>query len=319
MYFDFDDRYQDIEPVGSAISRREGVVLSVVVHAGIVLLMVFGPQLLPAELFQQREEQQLAQAEPPEEQPRFVFVQPRVELETPKPPPRAEASDRDRAQRSPEIVERPSNPLPFARGNSSERVEAAPDERAMGRGPAPEPAPPAPPPAPSGIESTPLPDGGQLAAQREAERLAQQQQVRPPGGQLGDALRNLQRYVQKESFNNPQGGGTEFGPLQFDTKGVEFGPWIRRFIAQIRRNWFVPMAAMTMRGHVVLQFNVHKDGRITDITVAKPSAIESFNTAAYNALAASSPTTPLPPEYPDEKAFFTVTFYYNESPDNAQR
>ena len=53
--------------------------------------------------------------------------------------------------------------------------------------------------------------------------------------------------------------------------------------------------------------------------MTEPSAIESFNTAAYNALAASSPTTPLPPEYPDEKAFFTVTFYYNESPDNAQR
>ena len=26
------------------------------------------------------------------------------------------------------------------------------------------------------------------------------------------------------------------------------------------------------------------------------------------------PTEPLPPEYPDDKAFFTVTFYYNESP-----
>jgi hypothetical protein len=31
-------------------------------------------------------------------------------------------------------------------------------------------------------------------------------------------------------------------------------------------------------------------------------------------LLASDPTTPLPPEYPDDKAFFTVTFYYNESP-----
>ena len=32
MYFDFDDRYESVEEVGSAISRREGVVLSVVVH-----------------------------------------------------------------------------------------------------------------------------------------------------------------------------------------------------------------------------------------------------------------------------------------------
>ena len=28
------------------------------------------------------------------------------------------------------------------------------------------------------------------------------------------------------------------------------------------------------------------------------------------------PTEPLPPEYPDPKAFFTVTFYYNEQPPN---
>ena len=26
-------------------------------------------------------------------------------------------------------------------------------------------------------------------------------------------------------------------------------------------------------------------------------------------------TEPLPPEYPDDKAFFTVTFFYNESPE----
>jgi hypothetical protein len=42
--------------------------------------------------------------------------------------------------------------------------------------------------------------------------------------------------------------------------------------------------------------------------------VDAFNNAAYNALAASNPTQPLPPEYPSDKAFFTVTFYYNESP-----
>ena len=136
----------------------------------------------------------------------------------------------------------------------------------------------------------------------------------PPGGSLGEALRNLQKYVQNESFNNQKGQTQEFGPLQFDTKGVEFGPWIRRFISQVRRNWFVPLAAMTMRGRVVITFNVHRNGALTDVTVVRPSEIDSFNTAAVNALLASNPTTPLPPEYPDDKAFFTVTFYYNESP-----
>lgn len=74
------------------------------------------------------------------------------------------------------------------------------------------------------------------------------------------------------------------------------------------------MAAQTMRGHVVITFFVHKSGALTDVTVIKPSAVESFNIAAVNALLASNPTIALPPEYPDEKAFFTVTFLYNESP-----
>jgi TonB family protein len=82
----------------------------------------------------------------------------------------------------------------------------------------------------------------------------------------------------------------------------------------VRNNWFVPMAAQTMRGHVVITFFVHKSGALTDVTVIKPSAIESFNIAAVNALKASNPVMPLPPEYPDNKAFFTVTFFYNESP-----
>jgi TonB family protein len=134
-------------------------------------------------------------------------------------------------------------------------------------------------------------------------------------GSLGEALKNLQRYTERAGFDNPQGGNAGLGPsIQFDTKGVEFGPWIRRFIAQIKRNWFVPYAAMSLRGHSVITFNVHKDGSITDITVVAPSDIDAFNNAAFNALAASNPTQPLPPEYPSDKAFFTVTFFYNEAP-----
>ena len=133
------------------------------------------------------------------------------------------------------------------------------------------------------------------------------------GGLLGDALKNLQRYVQ--TFDNPTGGGGQFGPeIQFDTKGVEFGPWIRRFVAQVKRNWLVPYSAMSQSGHVVITFNVHKDGMITDLMVVGPSVIDSFNNAAFGALSSSNPTQPLPPEYPSDKAFFTVTFFYNESP-----
>ena len=148
-------------------------------------------------------------------------------------------------------------------------------------------------------------------------RSQEAQRARGPStGVLADAIRNVQKYAQKEGFVNLQGGkNQEFGPfINFDSKGVEFGPWIARFVAQVRRNWFIPMAAMTMRGHVVVTFFVHKDGRITDVTVVKPSPVDAFTLSARNAILASNPTVPLPPEYPDDRAFFTVTFFFNESP-----
>jgi TonB family protein len=215
-------------------------------------------------------------------------------------------------QRSPE----PENPLPFSRGNSPERVESVPPAEKPGA-----PQPEAPQQGDAGQEAQEelkLPES--QAALRLPPVLAP---TRPPGERdarsrtpLGDALRNLQRYVESEQFDNPQGGGGAYGPaIQFDTKGVEFGPWIRRFIAQVKGNWLIPYASLiSMSGHVVITFNVHKSGAITDLTVVGPSDVEAFNNAAYGALAASNPTLPLPPEYPADRAFFTVTFFYNETP-----
>ena len=203
---------------------------------------------------------------------------------------------------------KPDNPVPFSQGNSAERTEAAVTERA--RGPEttvkPNEQPPEPEPEEKVARVLPQEDSGIKRAPETS---------RPAPGALGDALRNLERYVQNETFHNPQGGATDPGAtIQFDTKGVEFGPWLRRFVAQVRRNWFVPYAAMTFRGRVVVQFNIHKDGTITELVVAGPSDIDAFNRAAHNAILGSNPTEPLPPEYPEPVAFFTVTFYYNEQP-----
>ena len=312
IHFDFEERYEDELVVGSALPRRDGVLLSVIAHVLFLLWFQFGPnlhlfQVSPEELEARRQEL-LRQQEKERDDRRFVFVQPRVDLEALKSKPRADLSDLNRQAQARERAVKPENPLPFARGNSSERVEATPQEQAKGpETPVkPDPTPPQPEPQEQIARALPPADTG---AKREPTTS------KPAPGALGDALRNLERYVQNETFNNPQGGLNDPGAtIQFDTKGVEFGPWLRRFVAQVRRNWFVPYAAMTFRGRVVLQFNIHKDGHITDIAVVDPSGINAFNLAANNAILGSNPTEPLPPEYPDPKAFFTVTFYYNESP-----
>jgi TonB family protein len=310
IHFDFEERYQDELVVGSAISRREGLIYAVVAHAVVLAAFIFGPQLglfqpSPEELEARRLEQQ--QQLEQDRNRTFVFVQPKLDIPAPRPPQRAELSDLDRKAQTVERAPAPENPLPFSRGNSTERTESEEGERA--RGPqTPEPPQPEPPrPEPQIARNLPqTPTGVQRPPDSERPRIS---------GSLGDALKNLQRYVQQETFNNPQGGNQDPGSqIQFDTKGVEFVHWLRRFVGQVRRNWFVPQAAMTFRGSVVLQFNIHKTGAITDLVVVRPSEIESFTRAAVNAIMGSNPTEPLPPEYPDEKALFTVTFYYNEQP-----
>jgi TonB family protein len=101
--------------------------------------------------------------------------------------------------------------------------------------------------------------------------------------------------------------------IDFDSKGVDFRPWLAEFIARVRKQWNIPVLAMHRKGHVVVTFNVHKDGSITDVTVRRPSREDSFNKSAYNAVAASNPVGPLPSAYPEEHAFFTLTFFFNEA------
>jgi TonB family protein len=260
---------------------------------------------LPSQEELEKRRQELAREERNER--RFVFVQPRIDMPAP-PKPDVPLSDQDRRAQAPQRALKPDNPLPFAQGNSSERIEQAQPERAKGAETQTKPdnTPPQPDPEEQVARALPRADQG---IRRSSDTS------RPAPGALGDALRNLQRYVQNETFHNEQGGANDPGTsIQFDSKGVDFGPWLRRFVAQVRRNWFVPYAAMTFHGRVVLQFNIHKDGTITDVVIASPSDIDAFTRAANNAIVGSNPTEPLPPAYPDPVAFFTVTFYYNEQP-----
>jgi TonB family protein len=99
--------------------------------------------------------------------------------------------------------------------------------------------------------------------------------------------------------------------IEFDSKGVEFGPWLKAFVAQVRSNWMIPVRVMTEKGHVVVTCRVRKDGTIVDISLVGRSSVNEFNLSARNALASSSPTMPLPSEFPDESAFFTITFFFD--------
>lgn len=256
----------------------------------ILLILLLWPKQQPREI-----------PTPPDSTP-IVFMQPQ-EIPRQLLRPRIQTPAPERAAKPREEIVLPGNTRPFEPGEP----------------PAPQPqqrTPDAPPPPPD--PPRPEPEA-QIARNTATPPPVAQPRVEEPrssvGGVLGRALRDLDRYAQTQAPANPLGGATDSeASIQFDRKGVNFDPWLRRFVSQVRRNWFVPLAAQNFKGRVVLQFVIHRDGRISNVHVAQPSDIESFNRAAYNAIVGSNPTEPFPAEYPDENAPFTVTFFYNERP-----
>ena len=293
MYFDLEDYRPDTPRVSTAITVREAILMSLLVHALMVIAWLVMPEATAAE-----PTPMVVQSA--QEPVKFVHMVPRVERTAP-PKPNVDQSDLDRRATALERAAQPANTQPFSRGDTPEKTVATPDEK------------------PGGAETPPVRVPPALgAADANAKPTTETTPVTPApaaaqsASNLGRSLRNLTRYLQDQNFDNQQGGQSDYGPdIQFDSKGVEFGPWLRRFIAQIKRNWYVPQNAMLMSGKVVIQFYVSKEGRLTELKVVSPSQFEAYNVSSMSALKNSNPTQPLPPEYPDDRAFFTITFHYD--------
>jgi len=311
MYFDLEDRRPDTPILERPLTKLEQILLTIIGYLLIVIAVIVYPRLpfvKAAELARKQElERQRQQIEAMRQPMQFVFAKPKVELQRPPDRPKYLSDETHRAQ-SMERAPVPKNDNPMSRGNTFEK-NIADASKPQPEQPQQQTAPPASNPNAFALPTSPQ----STIARNDPSTNPVMPEQRPPGI-LSDAIRNVQKYSQGETLQNVQGSG-DFGPsIQFDTKGVDFGPWMRRFIAQIRRNWFVPYAAMSLRGHVVLSFNVHRDGTVTDLQVMQPSAIDAFTKSAFNAVRLSNPTVPFPPEYPDEQGRFIVTFYFNETP-----
>ena len=59
-----------------------------------------------------------------------------------------------------------------------------------------------------------------------------------------------------------------------------------------------PTRRCRCRGTSSWTFNVHKDGRLTDLTVERPSTVDAFTSSAFNAIRGSNPTYPVASRVP---------------------
>jgi TonB family protein len=311
--------------------KREALWISVVVHLTIIILLVNSQRL--ERLFPTRAVVVVSPNDLMREKDLTYLELPPDEQKLTKRPNTNNISDKDRiaSSRAPQIdreelkkiLARPGAPGPTGPPAQSQQP-AAPAPAMAQNTPAPQqqaaPAPPtpsqnqtarlqAPPAAPKPSFTNNGMSAGAAIAQATRDAIANR------GGYGGD------------DGNYGLGQGRQptaaMGPLDVltDTMGVDFGPYLKRVVDDVRRNWYelIPESArapIMKRGKVSIEFAIMKDGRIAGMQIVGPSGDVALDRAAYGGITSSNPFQPLPSEFGGQYLGLRFTFYYN--PDRAE-
>lgn len=89
---------------------------------------------------------------------------------------------------------------------------------------------------------------------------------------------------------------------------VDFGPYMATLQKRIKKTWLPPRGSESQR--VMVIFKVHKDGKVTDVKLSKPSGFESADIAALAAVNNAAPLDTLPEGSPPV-VDIQFTFDYN--------
>jgi TonB family protein len=296
----------------TVVRRREAAFLSVIVHLVAIVLLLMEPHIFRSV----RRSLGIAEPRRPHQQLTYLALPP---TEEPAIKPKTGAlSDQDRIKR-PGIEEpapRLMAPPPPVAEKPAREPESEKKQLALSL-PPPPPLPAEKPPAP------PLLALGEVTNPQPKLALPQG----TPGRSLDDTLRAMAQSRAAgagQAVGNvapPQGG---FGPrtpgaiggaqILTDTLGVDFDPYLRRVIADIRKNWFAVMpeiARLGKRGRVVVIFDIQRDGSVAKLLLVSASGAEPLDRAALAGISASVPFPALPAEFRGPVLRLQVTFLYN--------
>jgi len=109
--------------------------------------------------------------------------------------------------------------------------------------------------------------------------------------------------------------GRESGDLDIlsDTRGVDFGPYLKRMVKEIRDNWYtlIPNCAQTMKGRLAIEFAILKEGGIADMRLVATSGETVLDRAAWDGIRSSNPFPALPSEFTGPSLALRLRFSYN--------
>lgn len=114
-------------------------------------------------------------------------------------------------------------------------------------------------------------------------------------------------------------GGNQEGNVEIlsDTKGVDFRPYLKVVLHDVRENWYhlIPECAEMMKGKLAIEFAITKDGKLADMKLVARSHSVLLDRAAWGSITASNPFRPLPSEFTGSYLALRIRFYYNPNLD----
>ena len=300
---------------------REGLWISLVVHLVLLIMVYTAPRWMPrhtvlvmseADLMRQRD---------------LTYLEMPKDLERAKPSQSDIISDKDRTamSRRPTLDNRAMQEL----RDSRVRPPAPPQPQQQAMQQAPQ------------QQAPPQPDRLQQAQQQLANTnpnalaMQQQQQQAPPkqnpfamqgtaGSAIQQAVRNANRGLDGgggvPGFGQGVSGSKVFGNAEVlsDTMGVDFEPYLKRVVNDVRMNWYslIPDSAMPpflKRGKVMIEFVIQPDGKVAGMHIVEgnSSGDVSLDRAAWGGISKSDPFQPLPKEFKGPYLRLRFRFFYN--------
>ena len=287
---------------------RESIYISIIIYLGIVWFLFYGPRVLfhqpklisPVDVLKERDKQ-LTFLDNPTNLPKLA---PRPKATTEKVHPPQQALDQKTLQRLQEMRKAEATPAP---------APPAPAQAAAPTPPAPQPPPPAPQPTQQALIEAPKPaptrpnfaNPNQTAG--DLVRQAAQQAAHNRGS--GD-------YAPGGPGGAQQGMGTGVQILS-DTQGVDFGPYIRRILADIKRNWIplIPEEArppLNKQGETLIRFTILPDGRIAAMNLDGSSQDTAIDRACWGGITGVGQFPPLPANFKGPNLELRVDFFTNK-------
>jgi outer membrane biosynthesis protein TonB len=310
---------------------REAIYISVIFYLAVGWFLFYGPQVLfhqgriinPGDVLKQRDKE-LTYLDMPPDVTRQLRRKPTDVI-----------SDREHTQQTAK---------PTLDRKTLEQLQAMRRAGAPGRTApaAPKPLPPTPEPAPAQSQQPAPPQQAPPPPRPLPQQAPPQQAIveapRPaptkpnfgtPSQSAGEAVRQA---TQQAAQNRGQGGdyganipvahqGLNTGvDVLSDTMGVDFGPYLRRILADIKATWLplIPEEArppLNKQGETLIRFSILPDGRIGAMHLDGSTHDDALNRAAWGSITGVGQFPPLPPNFKGPNLELRIHYLVNKSPE----